>query len=62
VTRQFLSHSRSNFDESVAFIHENGIQIIGVLITGPRNELLGLEGEPWIQQARVGEVTFLNWN
>lgn len=58
VTRNFYW---DNFDESVAHIHEHGINIFGAVITGPRNALLQLRDEDWIEWAEVGQVEFLNW-
>ena len=47
--------------EALAYVEEHGIQIAGVLITGPTPELRALQGEPWINHAFLRDVAFLNW-
>ena len=52
---------RFNISEMIDFFETYGILITGVIITGPRSELLALEGEDWINHAILGDVNFLNW-
>jgi len=66
---RFLGHERggirigwrADFRAIYNYIDQNGIQIPGVVVTGPTTELLALYDEPWISHIQVNEVTFLNW-
>ena len=59
ISRQFLWHH--DLSDVRQYIEENGIQIVGVVITGPTTELRTFVDESWINHAMLGEVRFLNW-
>ena len=70
IAERFLRHERNgvsigpmstDFRIIYDYISQNGIQIPGVVVTGPTTELLTLRDEPWISHIWVNEVTFLNW-
>lgn len=47
--------------ERIDYLNKNGIGIYGVVVTGPTKEILRLKNEPWISEAKVGEVRLWNW-
>ncbi|MEK8132640.1 anti-sigma factor [Paenibacillus filicis] len=60
VTRQVAPFIK--VDEAVDYVEKNGVQLYGLVLTGPSKELLKLKQEPWVRNLRVGEVRLWNWN
>jgi hypothetical protein len=50
-----------DLEKSLNYIEKNGVQLYGVVVTGPVKELLGLQEDTWISQIRIGEVRLWNW-
>ncbi|AIQ45532.1 hypothetical protein R70723_06200 [Paenibacillus sp. FSL R7-0273] len=50
-----------DLDESLSYIEKNGIQVYGVVVTGPVKELLELQEDAWVSRIRIGEVRLWNW-
>lgn len=48
-------------DASVSYLEANGVQLYGVVVTGPAKELLKLKAEPWVASLSVGDVRLWNW-
>nr|WP_279615497.1 anti sigma factor C-terminal domain-containing protein [Paenibacillus typhae] len=51
----------SDLEESLSYIEKNGVQLYGVVVTGPVKELLELQEDAWISHIRIGEVRLWNW-
>ena len=47
--------------ERTNYIKKNGIQVYGVVITGPKNEILAFKKWNMIRSMKVGEVKLWNW-
>lgn len=41
---------------------ENGVNMFGVVVTGPTREILKLKDEQWVGGMKVGEVRLWNWH
>ncbi|MBP1970365.1 hypothetical protein J2Z83_002483 [Virgibacillus natechei] len=50
-----------NLTDRINFLEEGEIQIYGVVLTGPTNELLKVENLSQVSKAEVGEVELWNW-
>lgn len=53
-------------DEELAnvesYVNEHGVKIIGVVVTGPTEEILKLKDHPAVTYATVGEIDWWNWS
>lgn len=47
--------------ERIDYLKSNGINIYGVVVTGPTKEILKLKNEKWVSGVKVGDVEFWNW-
>ncbi|MFD1608520.1 anti-sigma factor [Oceanobacillus luteolus] len=57
-----ITQNRSlNINEVTKFIDENGIEIYGVVVTGPTKELLKLNEIPEVTNQNLGGVELWNW-
>ncbi|WP_106769706.1 anti-sigma factor [Paenibacillus faecalis] len=59
ITRQAAPFLK--IDKAIEYIESSGVQIYGVVITGPTKELLKLNKEPWVKDIHVGEARLWNW-
>lgn len=50
-----------DFEDKYEYVKENGVQVYGVVLTGPTKELLKLKELEEITFATVGEVELWNW-
>lgn len=50
-----------NLEKRIEYINANGINIYGVVVTGPSKEILKLKDEAWVAGIKVGEVRLWNW-
>lgn len=48
--------------ERLNYLEENGIEIYGIVVTGPSKEILEMEQQSEIQGIYIGETEFWNWN
>ena len=55
------SHKNLALPERINYIKENGIEIYGIVVTGPKNELESLEQLNVIKSMKIGEVKLWNW-
>lgn len=54
--------SRLNLEDRIEYVNEHGINIYGVVVTGPTKEVLKLRDETWAAGIRIGEVRLWNWD
>lgn len=45
-----------------SYVNEHGVNIFGVVVTGPSEEILKLKDHPAVTYATVGEIDWWNWN
>ncbi|AWB44073.1 hypothetical protein DCC85_07485 [Paenibacillus sp. CAA11] len=50
-----------DFKAAANYVEKNGVQLYGVVITGPTKEILKLKQEKWISFVRLGESELWNW-
>ncbi|SMF64684.1 Sigma factor regulator N-terminal [Paenibacillus uliginis N3/975] len=50
-----------NIEQVTQYVESNGVNIYGVVITGPTKELLKLKKEPWVRDIHMGEAHLWNW-
>lgn len=48
--------------ERIAYIEKNGVKTYGVVVTGPKNDVLALEKMNIVRTLKVGEVKLWNWS
>jgi len=48
--------------ERIAYIEENGMKTYGVVVTGPKKDVLALEKMNIVRYLKVGEVKLWNWS
>lgn len=48
--------------DALGYADDNGVQIYGVVATGPVRELLKLQEVSFVRAIRIGEVRLWNWN
>lgn len=49
-----------DFEALLKEVSQNGVRIPGIVVSGPRNELLALEGADWISRIEVNSVAILD--
>lgn len=47
--------------QRIDYIKSNGVNIYGVVVTGPTKEILKLKNEKWVAGVKVGDVELWNW-
>ncbi len=47
--------------ERTNYIKKNGIEVYGIVVTGPKNEIVALEQLSVIKSMKIGEVKLWNW-
>ena len=47
--------------ERIQYIKENGIEVYGIVVTGPKNEIEALQQLNVIKSMKIGEVKLWNW-
>lgn len=57
----WLDEKDRDFKQQLAYVNEHGVNIYGVIVTGPTKELLKLKEITTIHSAVLGEVDFWNW-
>ncbi len=60
ITRSVVSTNL--IKEALDYANEHGVQIYGVVVTGPVKELLKLQEVSFVKAIRIGEVRLWNWN
>ncbi|TYR80766.1 sigma-M negative effector [Priestia megaterium] len=58
---RWMEKSKLKLKERYEFVKKNGVEVYGVVITGPTKELLTLKDDPSITYASLGEVKLWNW-
>ena len=54
--------SVQHLEDRIAYMKENGVNMFGVVVTGPTKEILKLKDEQWVGGMKVGEVRLWNWH
>lgn len=60
-TEMITKNSSLNINETTKFIDKNGIEIYGVVVTGPTKELLKIKDIPAVTNQDLGGVELWNW-
>lgn len=56
-----IANSDLKLQQRIDYIKSNGVNIYGVVATGPTKEILKLKNEKWVSGVKVGDVEFWNW-
>ena len=48
--------------ERIEYLKSHGVNIYGMVVTGPTKELLKLKENTWIASIRLGEVRLWDWD
>lgn len=51
-----------DLDKRLEYLEKHGVYHYGIVITGPTEEILKLKKESWINDIRIDEISFWNWN
>lgn len=56
-----IANSDLKLQQRIDYIKSNGVNIYGVVVTGPTKEILKLKNEKWVSGVKVGDVELWNW-
>ncbi|TDQ42030.1 anti-sigma factor [Aureibacillus halotolerans] len=55
LVKNLTNHFAVSSEDALAYVNENGVQIYGLVLTGPTKELLKLQEETWVKHLRVND-------